>query len=154
VLARRAVLAAEIDDLQVQRGPALAGEHGLEIVLDLLDGARARQLPAPGEAMDVRVDRERGHVERLRHHHARGLVADAGQRLEQRQIVRDLAAVVPHEDPESISKALRRLLTDDALAGSMRGQAEREAERLAWPAIGQEYLRLAHRVLAEREAAA
>ena len=54
--------------------------------------------------------------------------------------------VVPHEDPESISKALRRLLTDDALAGSMRGQAEREAERLAWPAIGQEYLRLAHRV--------
>lgn len=62
--------------------------------------------------------------------------------------------VVPHQDPESIAKALRRLLTDDALAGSMRGQAEREAERLAWPAIGAEYLRLAHRVLAEREAAA
>ena len=60
----------------------------------------------------------------------------------------------PHEDPESISKALRRLLTDDALAGSMRGQAEREAERLAWPAIGSEYFQLAQRVLAEREAAA
>jgi len=36
----------------------------------------------------------------------------------------------------------------------MRGQAEREAERLAWPAIGSEYFRLAQRVLAEREAAA
>jgi glycosyltransferase involved in cell wall biosynthesis len=70
------------------------------------------------------------------------------------QLVTACGIVVPHEDPESISKALRRLLTDDALAGSMRGQAEREAERLAWPAIGSEYFRLAQRVLAEREAAA
>ncbi len=70
------------------------------------------------------------------------------------QLVTACGIVVPHEDPESISKALRRLLTDDALAGSMRGQAEREAERLAWPAIGSEYFQLAQRVLAEREAAA
>lgn len=57
--------------------------------------------------------------------------------------------VVPHEDPEAMGSALRRILTDDALAGSMRGQAEREAGRLAWPAIGQVYLDLAHRVLAD-----
>lgn len=63
-------------------------------------------------------------------------------------------SVVPHEEPESVSKALRRLITDDALAGSMRRQAEREAERPAWPAIGAEYFRLAQLVLAEREAAA
>jgi glycosyltransferase involved in cell wall biosynthesis len=61
--------------------------------------------------------------------------------------------VVPHEDPEAIARALRRLLTDPALAGSMRDQAERESERLAWPAVGREYLRLAHRVLADAEAA-
>jgi glycosyltransferase involved in cell wall biosynthesis len=57
--------------------------------------------------------------------------------------------VVPPKQPEAMGRALRRLLTDDALAGSMRGQAEREAERLVWPAIGQVYLDLAHRVLAD-----
>jgi glycosyltransferase involved in cell wall biosynthesis len=62
--------------------------------------------------------------------------------------------VVPHEDPEAIARALRRLLTDDALAASMRGQARVEAQRLAWPAVGRAYLKLVHRVLAEREAAA
>jgi polysaccharide biosynthesis protein PslF len=70
------------------------------------------------------------------------------------QLASACGIVVPHEDPEAIGRALRRLLTDDALAGSMRAQAELEAERLAWPAIGQVYLELAHRVLAEREAAA
>ena len=61
--------------------------------------------------------------------------------------------VVPHEDPKAIARALRRLITDSALADSMRAQARVEAERLAWPAVGREYLRLLHRVLAEREAA-
>ena len=61
--------------------------------------------------------------------------------------------VVPHEDPEAIARALRRLLTDDRLATSMREQAQLEAERLAWPAVGAEYERLIRRVLAEREAA-
>jgi glycosyltransferase involved in cell wall biosynthesis len=70
------------------------------------------------------------------------------------QLASACGIVVPHEDPEAIGRALRRLLTDDALAGSMRHQAEREAEKLAWPAIGHIYLELAHRVLAEREAAA
>jgi glycosyltransferase involved in cell wall biosynthesis len=61
--------------------------------------------------------------------------------------------VVPHEDPEAIARALRRLLTDERLATSMREQAQLEAERLAWPAVGAEYERLIRRVLAEREAA-
>jgi polysaccharide biosynthesis protein PslF len=61
--------------------------------------------------------------------------------------------VVPHEDPEAIARALRRLFTDPALEGSMKAQARREAERLSWPAVGHEYLQLVHRVLAEREAA-
>ena len=71
-----------------------SGNTRLEVALDLLDVARARQAPAPGEPVDVRVDRERGHAERLRHHHARGLVADAGQRLERLEVARDLAAVL------------------------------------------------------------
>lgn len=61
--------------------------------------------------------------------------------------------VVPHEDPEAIARALGRLFTDPALEASMRAQARREAERLAWPAVGDRYLQLLHRVLADREAA-
>src|SRR6185436_16701926 len=49
VALRGAVLAAEVDHLQVERRPALAREQLLQIVLDLLDGAGARELPAPGE---------------------------------------------------------------------------------------------------------
>jgi glycosyltransferase involved in cell wall biosynthesis len=61
--------------------------------------------------------------------------------------------VVPHEDPVAIARALRRLFTDQSLEASMKAQARREAERLSWPAVGHEYLRLVHRVIAEREAA-
>ncbi|MEA2551780.1 MAG: hypothetical protein QOE25_1549 [Actinomycetota bacterium] len=61
--------------------------------------------------------------------------------------------VVPHEDPEAIAGAIRRLITDEALAASMRTEATRVAERLAWPAVGREYLKLFHRVLDEGRAA-
>lgn len=61
--------------------------------------------------------------------------------------------VVPHDDPKAIARALKRLLTDQGLSDSMRGQARREAERLAWPAVGRAYLELLHRVLMEWEAA-
>jgi glycosyltransferase involved in cell wall biosynthesis len=61
--------------------------------------------------------------------------------------------VVPHDEPRAVAHALRRLITDPALAESMRGQARREAERLAWPAVGRAYLELLHRVMAEWEAA-
>jgi len=46
VVARRAVLAAEEDDLEVEAVPALAGEEGLEVLLGLLDVAGAGQAPA------------------------------------------------------------------------------------------------------------
>ncbi|MEP7060617.1 MAG: glycosyltransferase [Actinomycetota bacterium] len=61
--------------------------------------------------------------------------------------------VVPHEDPEAIADAIRRLCTDDALAASMRTEATLVAERLAWPAVGREYLKLFHQVLDEGRAA-
>lgn len=59
--------------------------------------------------------------------------------------------VVPHEDPAAIARALRRLMTDRPLADSMRNSAMREAQRLAWPNVGREYLRLAHGLRAGRE---
>ena len=42
--------------------------------------------------MDVGVDRERRHTERLGHHDTGGLVADAGERLEEVPVGDDLAA--------------------------------------------------------------
>ena len=50
-----------------------------QIDLRLLHAAAVRQLPALREPVDVGINRKRRHMERLRHHHARGLVADAGQ---------------------------------------------------------------------------
>jgi polysaccharide biosynthesis protein PslF len=61
--------------------------------------------------------------------------------------------VVPHDEPEAIALAMRRLFTDRSLAASMRGQAQVESERLSWRSVGGEYLRLIERVLEEREAA-
>src|SRR5690606_32562169 len=78
-----AVLAAEVDDLQVAPVPGGPRERLLEVGLDLLHGRAAREAPAACEPEDVGVHRERGHVERLRHHDARGLVADAGEALEE-----------------------------------------------------------------------
>jgi len=61
--------------------------------------------------------------------------------------------VVPHEEPEAMARAIRRLLTDDALAASMKEQARREAARHTWSSVGRQYTSLIHRALAEREAA-
>ncbi len=61
--------------------------------------------------------------------------------------------VVPHEDPEAIARALRRLLTDRDLAASMGNQAREEARRLDWRSIGRAYLRLIERVLTQPKVA-
>ncbi len=61
--------------------------------------------------------------------------------------------VVPHGEPEAMARAIRRLLTDDALAASMREQAQREAARLTWASVGRQYADLILRALEERAAA-
>jgi len=61
--------------------------------------------------------------------------------------------VAPHAEPEAIARAIRRLLTDDALAASMQGQARREAARHTWSSVGRQYTALIQRALAERAAA-
>jgi glycosyltransferase involved in cell wall biosynthesis len=60
--------------------------------------------------------------------------------------------VVDHDDPDALASALRRVLTDPCLAGSMAAEARRLAPTMAWPVVADAYLQLAHRVLAERPA--
>ena len=60
--------------------------------------------------------------------------------------------VVDHDDPDSLVSALRRVVTEPYLAGSMATEARRLAPRMAWSVVAAEYLRLAQRLIAERSA--
>ena len=60
--------------------------------------------------------------------------------------------VVGHDDPGALASALRRVLTEPRLAGAMAAEARRLAPEMAWPVVASAYLRLAHRLLAERRA--
>ena len=58
--------------------------------------------------------------------------------------------VVDHDDPAALASALRQVVTQPRLAGSMAAEARRRAPEMAWPVVANAYLGLAHRVLAER----
>ena len=58
--------------------------------------------------------------------------------------------VVDHDDPGAMASALRSVLTQPRLAGSMAAEARRMAPEMAWPVVASAYLRLADRLLAER----
>jgi glycosyltransferase involved in cell wall biosynthesis len=60
--------------------------------------------------------------------------------------------VVDHDDPDALASALRQVLTQPRLAGSMAGEARRLAPEMAWSVVAGSYLRLANRLLAERQA--
>lgn len=60
--------------------------------------------------------------------------------------------VVDHNDPDALTSALRRVITDPRLAGSMAAEARRLAPTMSWHVVADAYLQLAHRVLAERPA--
>lgn len=60
--------------------------------------------------------------------------------------------VVDHDDPAALESALRRLLTDPDLAGSMAAEASRLAPTMAWPVVAGSYLRLAQGLVADRPA--
>lgn len=62
--------------------------------------------------------------------------------------------VVDHDQPEALVTALRRVLTEPGLAGSMAREARRLAPTMAWPVVGRQYLRLARRLASERPALA
>jgi glycosyltransferase involved in cell wall biosynthesis len=60
--------------------------------------------------------------------------------------------VVPHDDPDALASALRRILTQPCLAGSMAAEARRLAPEMAWPVVAKSYLGLANRLLSQRAA--
>ncbi len=60
--------------------------------------------------------------------------------------------VVDHDDPGALASALRDILTQPRLAGSMAAEARRLAPEMAWPVVAGAYLRLAQRLIVERRA--
>lgn len=58
--------------------------------------------------------------------------------------------VVDHDDPDAMTSALRQVLSDPRLAGSMAAEGRRLAPSLAWPSIAKSYLALAQRLVFER----
>ena len=60
--------------------------------------------------------------------------------------------VVDHDDPDAMALALRQVLTQPRLAGSMAGEARRLAPEMAWSVVAGAYLNLADRLLTERRA--
>ena len=92
--ARWTMLAAEVDDLQVQVVPALFGKEALAVFFGLLDIFAIGQTPAIDQPVDMRVDWKSGYAEVLRHHYLSGLVANAGQSFECFHVRGDLAAVL------------------------------------------------------------
>ena len=60
--------------------------------------------------------------------------------------------VVDHDDPDALASALRVVITDPRVSGSMAAEARRLAPTMSWRIVAGAYQRLAHRVLAERPA--
>jgi polysaccharide biosynthesis protein PslF len=59
---------------------------------------------------------------------------------------------VDHNDPDALVTALRNILTQPRLSGSMAAEARGLAPDMAWPAVAGAYLALAQRLIAERPA--
>ena len=60
--------------------------------------------------------------------------------------------IVDHDDPDAMTDALVRVLTDQRAASMMAAEAQRIAPTLGWPVIASAYLELGDRLLAERGA--
>ena len=60
--------------------------------------------------------------------------------------------VVQHDDPEALVAALRRMLTDPRVSGTMAAQARELAPTMAWPVVANAYLTVAQRLVAARAA--
>ncbi|MEW9534655.1 glycosyltransferase [Microbispora sp. NPDC049125] len=62
--------------------------------------------------------------------------------------------LVPHGDPAAIAAAVRRILIEPGLAGSLTSRARTQVSTLLWPAVAARYAGLARSLLAQRPAAA
>jgi glycosyltransferase involved in cell wall biosynthesis len=61
--------------------------------------------------------------------------------------------VVRHDDPDGLASALRQVLTQPRLAGSMAAEARRLAPEMAWSVVASAYQHLAQRLIAAQRAA-
>lgn len=61
--------------------------------------------------------------------------------------------VVGHDDADAMAIALRQVLTQPRLAGSMAAEARRLAPEMAWSVVASAYMSLADRLLADRREA-
>lgn len=62
--------------------------------------------------------------------------------------------VVPHDAPDALASALRRVLIDPRAAGSMASEARELAPTMAWPVVAEAYLTVAKKLVATRSARA
>jgi len=62
--------------------------------------------------------------------------------------------LVAHDDPAALVSALRRLLTDPRVAGTMASEARELAPAMAWPVVANSYIGLAQGLVAARQASA
>jgi glycosyltransferase involved in cell wall biosynthesis len=56
--------------------------------------------------------------------------------------------VVEHDDPVALAAALRQIITQPRLAGSLAAEARARAPEVGWPAVAAAYLSLAQRLIA------
>jgi len=59
--------------------------------------------------------------------------------------------VVPHDDPNALTAALRNVLTDAPLAARMAKQARQIRSEVFWPAVANQYDQLAAKLVAQRQ---
>lgn len=57
--------------------------------------------------------------------------------------------VVDHDDPVALAAALRQIITQPRLAGSMAAEVRRRAPEVAWPVVAAAYIEVARRLIAE-----
>jgi glycosyltransferase involved in cell wall biosynthesis len=62
--------------------------------------------------------------------------------------------VVDHDDPVALAAALRQIITQPRLAGSMAAEVRRLAPEVAWPVVAARYVELAQRLIANTRAMA
>lgn len=140
MLHRRAVNAGVAESVQFD-----PGYRGLRELGELIAGASAVVLPydSPDQVTSgVLVDAVAA---------GRPVIATAFPHA-QELLASGAGLIVPRRDPEALAEAVRRVLTDDALAESMAAEARRVAPSLAWPAVAERYIALGSTLLAQREA--
>lgn len=59
--------------------------------------------------------------------------------------------VIPHDDPNALTAALRNILTDAPLAARMAREAKQIGSKLFWPAVANRYDQLAADLVAQQE---